>query len=101
MSETKSTYQLLKQVGPNFYRHSKNRTYYGRKKIGGKRMVKSLGPLSAPKQRKRLEKWLSDLESPKSQSSTTFESALTQFLRVRESKSHQTTIAERAIGGKN
>ena len=40
--KTAGTLGLLAKVGPNLYRHRLNGTYYGRKKIAGKRTIHGL-----------------------------------------------------------
>lgn len=63
MSPSKSTRQQLVKVPqvPCLYRHSLSRTYYGIKKVGGKRKEHSLSTTDRKLAERRLKVWIADL----------------------------------------
>jgi len=63
-SEGKShgTFALLENVAPNLFRHSENQSYWGVKKINGKRIVHALNTADRKTADGKLSEWLADLK---------------------------------------
>lgn len=60
-AKSRGTFALLKNVGPNLFRHKENGNYYGMKKVGGKRVVHALGTAHGVTASTLLREWLDGL----------------------------------------
>ncbi len=99
-SEKKSTNQLLDKIPdrPGLYRHSVNRTYYGRKKIGGKRKEKSLETTDRAIAERRLKEWVENLAKiDREFEKTTLEELFEQFKATRAGKPKHTLATDAGI----
>src|SRR5690606_10508529 len=95
-----STRQLLQKI-PNYpclYRHSVNDTYYGIKKIGGKRKEHSLGTTDRKIAEKYLKEWLGNLDKVDMEAEkTTLEQLIAKFVTIRAGMSQSTHDTEEGI----
>lgn len=96
----RSTRQLLVKVQnyPGLYRHSINKTYYGIKKITGKRKERSLLTTDRKLAERRLRDWSSDLEKVDAEvERTTMAGLLEKFAKTRQGKAPKTKQTEEWI----
>ena len=95
-----STRQLLEKI-PNYpclYRHSVNQTYYGIKKIGGKRKEQSLQTDDRKIAERKLKAWIADLDRIDSEAEkTTLAQLLEKFANGRAGMSDSTNGTEQGI----
>jgi integrase len=99
----RSTYQLLGKIPnhPGLYRHTVNDTYYGIKKISGKRKEHSLDTTDRKVAEKRLKEWLASLTKVDSEvEKTTLEQLLLRFQKTRQGKKKKTRDVETWLSNK-
>ncbi|MGA3171763.1 MAG: tyrosine-type recombinase/integrase [Chthoniobacteraceae bacterium] len=60
--KSRGTFALLENVAPNLFRHSENQSYWGVKKINGKRIVRALNTADRKTADGKLSEWLADLK---------------------------------------
>jgi integrase len=60
--KNRGTFALLETVAPNLFRHRENQSYWGVKKIGGKRTVHALETTDRKTADGKLAEWLTDLK---------------------------------------
>ena len=98
----RSTYQLLGKI-PNFpglYRHTINGTYYGVKKIAGKRKEHSLDTEDRKIAERRFKEWVSNLDKVDAEAEkTTLAQLLDKFQKTREGRADKTKKTEKWIVG--
>jgi hypothetical protein len=89
------TRQLLDKIPnyPGLYRHSVNGTYYGIKKLGGKRKERSLQTDDRKIAERKLKAWIADLDKIDSEAEkTTLAQLLDKFILIRKGASEGTSI---------
>jgi integrase len=95
-----STRQLLEKI-PNFpclYRHKVNDTYYGVKKISGKRKEHSLKTTERKLAERKLKGWIADLDKVDGDAAkTTLSSLLDKFVAINQGKPTKTKATNSAI----
>ncbi len=93
--KTAGTLGLLDKVAANLYRHRINGTYYGRKKIAGKRTIHALGTANRTTANIALREWLAALGKTDPKNPDLNLAALGErFLAARAAKSVATVKAE-------
>ena len=95
MSPTPSTRQQLVMVAqvPCLYRHSLSGTYYGIKKVGGKRKEHSLGTSDRKLAVRRVKTWTSDLGKVNREvERLTLENLLKQLQKVNHGKARRVVL---------
>ena len=60
--KSRGTFALLENVAPNLFRHGENHSYWGVKKINGKRIVRALNTADRKTADGKLSEWLADLK---------------------------------------
>jgi integrase len=60
--KSRGTFALLENVAPNLFRHSENDSYWGVKKLNGKRIVHALNTADRKTADGKLSEWLADLK---------------------------------------
>jgi integrase len=96
----KSTRQLLDKIQkfPCLYRHTLNGTYYGIKKISGKRKEHSLQTIDRKIAERKLAAWIKDLDKiDTTAEKTTLNQLLDKFVAGRNGKSDSTGATEASI----
>lgn len=79
-SKSRGTFNLLENVAPNLSRHRENNTYYGIKKIGGKRQVHGLETTDRKVADRKLAEWIKRLgETDASASDVTLAGLFARF----------------------
>ena len=95
-----STRQLLDKIPslPCLYRHTVNGTYYGVKKVSGKRKEHSLGTTDRKLAERRLKQWIDDFEKvDASASRITLGTLLDKFVVAHQGQSAKTQATNSAI----
>jgi integrase len=96
----RSTRQLLEKIPnyPGFYRHAINKTYYGIKKIAGKRKEHSLETNDRKIAERRLKEWIGGLDKIDSElEKTTLVELIDKFVKTRQGKAAKTKATEQWI----
>jgi len=99
-SKSRSTRQLLDKIPsvPSLYRHSVNGTYYGIKKLSGKRKEHSLDTTDRKIAERKLRAWISNLAKIDTEAEkTTFARLLEKFTSVRNGMSPSTKKTDASI----
>ncbi len=95
-----STRQLLEKI-PNFpclYRHTLNETYYGIKKVSGKRKEHSLQTADRKIAERKLAEWVKNLDKIDSTAEkTTLKQLLAKFVASRQGKADSTKATDASI----
>lgn len=95
-----STRQLLEKI-PNYpclYRHGVNQTYYGIKKVGGKRKEHSLDTTDRKTAERRLKDWIANLDKIDSEAEkTTLNQLIEKLVATRQGKSSSIRGTEQSI----
>lgn len=89
ISETKSrgTFNLLENVAPNLFRHRENLSYYGVKKIDGKRRVHALETADRKVADRKLAEWIKGIaETDASASNLTLGGLFTRYRAMLQGK---------------
>ncbi len=95
-----STRQLLDKIPnvPSLYRHSVNGTYYGIKKLAGKRKEHSLDTADRKIAERKLRVWISDLAKIDTEAEkTTLAQLLEKFTSIRSGMSPSTNRTDASI----
>ena len=98
-----STRQLLNKIPnvPGLYRHSVDETYYGIKKVLGKRKERSLETTDLKIAERALRRWIENLDKVDSEiENTTLLQLLDKFTEVRRGRSESTRKTEKWLVGK-
>ena len=76
---------------PGIYRHSINQTYYGIKKLGGKRKEHSLDTTDRQIAERRLRQWIRDLDKADAEAEKmTLGQLIEKFAKTRRGKAEKT-----------
>src|ERR1041385_3771195 len=88
-----STRQLLDKIDnyPGLYRHRINKTYYGIKKVAGKRKEKSLDTTDRKLAERKLRDWIADLDKIDTEvEKTSLGELIDKFQKTRQGKAQKT-----------
>ena len=94
--KSRGTFALLDNVAPNLFRHRKNLSYWGVKKMNGKRTVHALETADRKTADGKLTEWLGDMKKVDSGSrDMTLAMLLTKYESARTEIAHSTWVGER------
>ena len=100
MAPRRSTRQLLERIANHqcLYRHSVNKTYYGIKRVGGKRKEHSLGTTDRKIAERKLKQWIANLSKIDTEAEkTTLTQLLDLFVTTRQGMSASTKATEQGL----
>jgi integrase len=93
--KSRGTFALLDNVAPNLFRHSENQSYWGVKKMNGRRTVHALDTADRKTADGKLSEWLADLKKvDPSNRDMTLAMLLEKYEAARTDIAHSTRVGE-------
>jgi integrase len=93
--KSRGTFALLDNVAPNFFRHRENQSYWGVKKMNGKRIVHALDTADRKTADGKLSEWLADLKKvDPGNRDMTLAMLLKKYEAARTDIAHSTQVGE-------
>jgi hypothetical protein len=93
--KNRGTFAMLDNVAPNLFRHSGNQSYWGVKKMNGKRTVRALDTVDRKTADGKLSEWLADLKKvDPGNRDMTLAMLLKKYEAARTDIAHSTQVGE-------
>ena len=93
--KSRGTFALLDNVAPNLFRHRENQSYWGVKKMNGKRIVHALDTADRKTANGKLSEWLADLKKvDPGNRDMTLAMLLKKYAAARTDIAHSTQVGE-------
>jgi len=93
--KNRGTFAMLDNVAPNLFRHSGNQSYWGVKKMNGKRTVRALETVDRKTADGKLSEWLADLKKvDPGNRDMTLAMLLKKYEAARTDIAHSTQVGE-------
>ena len=93
--KSRGTFALLDNVAPNLFRHRENQSYWGVKKMNGKRIVHALDTADRKTADGKLSEWLADLKKvDPGNRDMTLAMLLKKYEAARTDIAHSTQVGE-------
>ena len=99
--KSRGTFALLDNVAPNLFRHRENQSYWGVKKMNGKRIVHALDTADRKTADGKLSEWLADLKKvDPGNRDMTLAMLLKKYEAARTDIAHSTQVGEQGLVAK-